>query len=120
MGVMSLPSVERHFRRAIGELASSKWSCFARREGWKCSTGCSVGLGGAAAPKHAKRAAAPSSLTELGQQTCRSSRGVHSVRGFEFPAISIAFRKELACKIANHFVFFSCYRVWPMLLRAVE
>ena len=75
---MSLPSVERHFRRAVGELASSKWSHFARREGWRCSTGSSVPPGCAVAPKRTKRAAARSRGTELGQQTHRSSRGVRA------------------------------------------
>ena len=92
-GVMSLPSVERHFRRALAELASSKRSCFARREGWRCSTGSSLGLGDAVAPKHTKRATASSRRSELGQQTYRSSRRVHSVRGFESPTISMVFRK---------------------------
>ena len=72
---------------------SSKWSCFARREGWTRSTGSSLPPGCAVAPKHTKRAAAPSRGSELGQQTHRSSRGVHSVRGFESPTISMVFRK---------------------------
>ena len=94
-GVMSLPPVERHFRRALGELANSTWSCFARRKGWRRSTGSSVGPGGAAAPERAKRAAAPSRLTEIGLQTHHSSRGAHSVRGFESPAISVALASEI-------------------------
>jgi hypothetical protein len=53
-GVMSLPSVKRHFRRAVGEVASSKWPFFATREGWRCSTGSSVPLGCDVAPKRAK------------------------------------------------------------------
>ena len=104
-GAMSLPSVEHHFGRALGELASSKRSCFARRKGWRHSTGSSVPLGGAVAPERTKRAAAPSRGTELGLQTYRSSVACTASGGLSLPQFQWCPKVDLACKTANHFVF---------------
>ena len=94
-GAMPLPPVEWHFRRAFAEQKSSMSSYFARREGWRCSTSNSLPLGGAVAPKHTKRNISPSRGSEIGLQTYRSSRRVHSVWGFESPTISMALASEL-------------------------
>ena len=80
-GAMPLPPVEWHFRRAFAEQKGSMSSYFARREGWRCSTGDSLPLGGAAAPEHTKRNVSSSRTTEIRLQTHRSSRGVHGVWG---------------------------------------
>ena len=112
-GVMSLPSVERHLGRALGEPASSKRSCFARRERWRCSTRNSLPLGGAVAPEHTKRATSPSRGSEIGQQTYRSSRGAHSVRGFESPTISRCCESGIHLQGGEPFCFlyfFQAYR----------
>ena len=101
-GVMPLPPVEHDLRRALAKPNSSKRSCFGRRERRRCSTRISVPPGDAVAPEHTKRAMSPSRGTELGQQTCCSSRRVHSVRGVESPTISMA--------IANRFVFFVFFK----------
>ena len=91
-GAMPLPPVEGHFRPALAEQKGSMSSHFARREGWRCSTSVSVGLGGAVAPKHTKRNMSPSRLTEIRLQTHRASRRVHGVWGFESPTISYGAR----------------------------
>ena len=50
-------------------------------------------------------ATAWSSATELGQQPYRSSRGVHSVSGFESPTISMVFRKWIGLRDSEPFFF---------------
>ena len=85
-------------------------SYFARREGWRCSTNTSLPLGGAVAPKHTKRIMSPSRGSEIRLQTHRSSRGVHSVWGFESPTICMALASELELErqpIILFFLFFS-------------
>ena len=94
-GAMPMPPVEVCFRRALANLKSSKRSYFARRKGWRRSTRNSLPLGDAVAPEHTKRNASPSRGSELGLQTYRSSRGVHSVWGFESPTISMGSASEL-------------------------
>ena len=109
---MPLPPVEHDLRRALAKQKSSKRSHFARREGWRCSTGSSVPLGDAAAPERTKRDTSPSRGTEIGLQTYRSSRRVHSVWGFESPTISMVFRKwNWLARQRTIFFFFQAYRV---------
>ena len=116
-GALPLPPVEHDLRRALAKQKGSKRSCFGRRERWRCSTRSSVPLGDAVAPEHTKRNVSPSRGTEIGLQTYRSSRRVHSVRGFESPTISMgsASELELARYIDGepflfYFYFFQAYR----------